>query len=163
MNRIINEEKAIKISKKLKRENKKVVLAGGCFDILHIGHIKFLNAAKKRGDVLFILLESDENVAKYKGKNRPINSQDDRSLVLSSLRSVDYVVNLKTIRSNEDYDKLIIRLKPDIIAATKKSEQTIHIERQAKLIDAEIAFVVNRISDKSTTNLARIIERDNQL
>lgn len=163
MNRILNEENAVKISKKLKRENKKIVLAGGCFDILHIGHIKFLNAAKKTGDVLFILLESDENVARYKGKNRPINTQNDRSLVLSSLRSVDFVVNLTNIKTNEDYDKLIMRLKPDIIAATKKSEQIIHIQRQAKLIGAEIALVVNRISDKSTTNLARIIERDNQL
>lgn len=163
MNRILNEEKAIKISKKFKKENKKIVLAGGCFDILHIGHIKFLNAAKKTGDVLFILLESDENVAKYKGKNRPINSQDDRALVLSSLRFIDYVINLKGVKSNEDYDKLILRLNPDIIAATKKSEQIIHIQRQANLVDAKIALVINRISDKSTTNLARIIERDNQL
>lgn len=163
MNRIIKTEKAIKISKKLKREGKRIVLAGGVFDILHIGHIKFLEAAKKRGNVLFILLESDENVKKYKGINRPINSQDDRASVLSSLRSVDYVVNLQNIKNNDDYDKLIIRLKPDIIAATKKSEQIIHIERQAKLIDAEIALVVNKISDKSTTNLARIIKRDNQL
>lgn len=163
MNRIITTEKAIKISKKMKRAGKKIVLAGGVFDILHVGHIKFLEAAKKRGDVLLILLENDENVKIYKGKNRPINSQDDRALVLSSLRSVDYVIKLQNIKNNEDYDKLIIRLKPDIIAATKKSEQITHIQRQAKLIDAEIALVVNRISDKSTTNLARIIERDNQL
>lgn len=163
MNRILNEEKAIKISKKLRREDKKIVLVGGCFDILHIGHIKFLNAAKKTGDILFILLENDENVKKYKGNNRPINSQEDRALVLSSVRSVDYVVNLKNIKTNDDYDKLIINLKPDIIAATKKSQQIIHIKRQADLIGAEIALVINRISDKSTTKLAKIIASNNQL
>lgn len=163
MNRILNEEKAIKISKKLKREGNKLVLAGGVFDILHIGHIKFLKAAKKTGDILFVLLESDENVEKYKGKNRPINSQEDRAVVLSSLRFVDYVVNLKNIKNNEDYDKLILNLKPDIIAATKKSQQIVHIQRQAKLVGAEIILVINRISDKSTTNLARIISKNNRL
>jgi FAD synthetase len=163
MKRIINTEKAIKISKKLKRENKKLVLAGGCFDILHAGHIKFLTAAKKRGDVLFILLESDKNVEKYKGKNRPINSQEERAMVLSSLRPIDYIIILDEMRTNSDYDKLIIRLKPDIIATTKKNQQITHNIRQAKLVDAELALVINRISNKSTTKLANIISQENQL
>src|SRR5664279_2300284 len=111
MKRIVNTEQAIKISKKLKREGKKLVLTGGCFDILHVGHIKFLTAAKKRGDVLFILLESDKNVEKFKGENRPINSQGERATVLSSLRPVDYVIILEEMRTNSDYDKLIINLK----------------------------------------------------
>jgi FAD synthetase len=163
MNRIINTEKAIKISKKLKREGKKLVLAGGCFDILHVGHIKFLTAAKKKGDILFILLESDKNVEKFKGKNRPINNQAERAMVLSSLRSVDYVIILREMKTNSDYDKLIVNLKPDIIATTKKSQQIIHNARQAKLIDAELALVINRISNKSTTRLAEIISQENEL
>jgi rfaE bifunctional protein nucleotidyltransferase chain/domain len=163
MNRIINTEKAIKISRKLKREGKKLVLAGGCFDILHVGHIKFLAAAKKRGDILFILLESDKNVEKFKGKDRPINSQEERAIVLSSLRSVDYVIILGEMKTNSDYDKLIINLKPDIIATTKKSQQIIHNRRQAKLVDAELALVINRISNKSTTRLANIISQENEL
>lgn len=163
MNRIINTEKAIKISKKLKREGKKLVLAGGCFDILHVGHIKFLTAAKKKGDILFILLESDKNVERFKGKNRPINNQAERAMVLSSLRSVDYVIILGEMKTNSDYDKLIVNLKPDIIATTKKSQQIIHNARQAKLIDAELALVINRISNKSTTRLAEIISQENEL
>ena len=163
MNRIINTEKAIKISKKLKREGKKLVLAGGCFDILHVGHIKFLTAAKKKGDILFILLESDKNVEKFKGKNRPINNQAERAMVLSSLRFVDYVIILGEMKTNSDYDKLIVNLKPDIIATTKKSQQIIHNARQAKLIDAELALVINRISNKSTTRLAEIISQENEL
>lgn len=163
MKRIISTEQAIKISKKLKREGKKLVLAGGCFDILHAGHIKFLTAAKKRGDILFILLESDKNVEKFKGKNRPINSQDERAMVLSCLRSVDYVIILEEMKTNSDYDKLIINLKPDIIATTKKSQQIIHNRRQAKLVDAELALVINRISNKSTTRLASIISQENEL
>jgi len=163
MKRIVNTEQAIKISKKLKREGKKLVLTGGCFDILHVGHIKFLTAAKKRGDVLFILLESDKNVEKFKGKNRPINSQEERATVLSSLRPVDYVIILEEMRTNSDYDKLIINLKPDIIATTKKNQQISHNIRQAKLVDAELALVINRISNKSTTRLANIISQENEL
>ena len=163
MSNIINSKKAISISAKLKSEGKTIVLAGGCFDILHIGHIKFLEAAKKRGDVLFILLESDKNVKKIKGNERPINNQKDRALILSALKPVDYVVALKEMKTNSDYDKLILNLKPDIIAATKKSPQIIHNRRQAKLVNAKIALVINRISGKSTTGLANIIARDNQL
>lgn len=163
MNRIINTKKAIKISKKIKQEGKKLVLAGGCFDILHFGHVKFLTAAKKRGDVLFILLENDKNVERFKGKGRPINSQEERAMVLSSLRPVDYVIILREMEKNSDYDKLVINLKPDIIATTKKSKQIIHNRRQAKLVDAKLALVINRISDRSTTRLANIISRDNEL
>ncbi|MCL5435360.1 MAG: adenylyltransferase/cytidyltransferase family protein [Patescibacteria group bacterium] len=163
MNRIITTEKAIKISKKLKRMGKRVVLAGGVFDILHIGHIKFLEAAKKRGDVLFVLLENDENVKKYKGENRPINSQANRALLLSALKPIDYVVLLKEMKGNSDYDNLVINLKPDVIATTKKSPQEIHNKRQAKLINAEVASVINRILDKSTTKLADIIAKENKL
>ena len=163
MNRIIDTNKAIKISKKLKREGKKIILAGGCFDILHIGHIRFLEKAKKRGDVLFILLENDKSVKKIKGDDRPINTQEERAVVLSSLKPVDYVVNLSEMNSNSDYDKLIINLKPDVIATTKKSKQVIHNIRQAKLVDAELALVVNRISNRSTTRLAELIAKNNEL
>ena len=163
MNRIINVEKAAKISKKLKTEGKIIILAGGVFDILHIGHIKFLEAAKKRGDVLFVLLESDENVKKIKGKDRPINSQTDRALILSALKFVDYVVILNEMKTNKDYDNLIIKIKPDIIATTKKSPQEIHNIRQAKLVNAKVALVINRISDKSTSRLANIIKKENNL
>lgn len=163
MNRIIDTNKAIKISKKLKREGKKIILAGGCFDILHIGHIRFLEQAKKRGDVLFILLENDKSVKKIKGDDRPINTQEERAIVLSSLKPVDYVVNLSEMNSNSDYDKLIINLKPDVIATTKKSKQVIHNIRQAKLVDAELALVVNRISNRSTTRLAELISKNNEL
>ena len=163
MNRILNNQKAIKLSKKLKREGKKIVLAGGVFDILHIGHIRFLEAAKKKGDILFILLESDENVKKYKGPQRPINTQEERAAVLSSLKFVDYVINLPAMKNNIDYDRLITAIRPDIIATTKKDPQVIHNIRQAKLIGAEVCLVVNRISNRSTTRIAEILAKENNL
>jgi rfaE bifunctional protein nucleotidyltransferase chain/domain len=74
-----------------KNEDKKIVFTNGCFDILHRGHVTYLNEAKKLGDVLVIGLNSDNSVRKLKGPERPINNELDRQYVLSQLRSVDFV------------------------------------------------------------------------
>jgi len=163
MNRIINVEKAIKLSKRFRKEGKTVILSGGCFDIIHLGHIKFLEAAKKTGDILLVFLESDANVKKIKGDQRPIHSQDERAQVLEALRFVDYVIKIPFLKENADYDKLIIRLKPSIIAITKGSSTFKHSKRQAKLIDAEVLEVIGNIPEKSTTKIAQIILDENKL
>src|ERR1035437_9899852 len=136
MNRIIDVEKAVKLSRRFKKEGKTVILTGGCFDILHLGHIKFLEAAKKTGNILFVFVESDENVKRIKGDQRPIHNQDERAQVLEALRFIDYVVKIPFLKENADYDKLILRLAPSIIAVTKESSAVEHNKRQAKLINA---------------------------
>ncbi|OGH06307.1 MAG: hypothetical protein A2171_00915 [Candidatus Levybacteria bacterium RBG_13_35_9] len=158
MIKIVSPKKAVEISKSLK--NKSIVLAGGCFDILHIGHIQFLKNAKKRGDILFILLESDSNVKKLKGSGRPINSQEDRAQILSSMEYVDYIVLLPNMTKNTDYDKLVYGLNPDVIAVTQNSPQIIHNLRQAKKINAKVMQVIKIINDKSTTNLTKLIKQN---
>lgn len=160
MSKIINVKSAEKISKKLREEKKTVVVSGGCFDILHIGHIKFLEKAKKEGDFLFILLEPDETVGKIKGDKRPINNQEDRARILSAISYVDFVVMLSEMKTNNDYDNLIKKISPDIIATTKNDPQAIHNKRQAKIINAKVAYVTNRIKNKSTTRLAEIIYKN---
>lgn len=160
MNKIINVRKAQKISKKLKEKNKIIVVSGGCFDILHIGHIKFLEKAKKQGDFLFILLENDKNVKKLKGSNRPINNQKERAQVLAAISYIDYVVLLNEMKTNNDYDDLIYKINPDIITTTKNDAQGIHNERQAKKINAKVSYVIDRIENKSTSKLAKIISKN---
>jgi len=160
MEKIINTDDAIKISKQFKQKGNAIVLTGGCFDILHIGHIQFLKNAKKSGDLLFVLLESDSNVTKLKGKERPINSQKDRAQILSVIKYVDYVVLLSNMESNTDYDELVYALKPDIIAVTENSPQIVHNLRQAKKINAKVLQVTKKIEDKSTTNLAKLIAQN---
>ena len=118
MDKILTPEQAVQEATKLNQEGKHIVLAGGCFDILHIGHITFLDKAKEQGDSLFVLIEHDENIKKTKGPGRPINSQDDRAKILASLSVVDYVVKLPAIIDNKLYDNLVIQLKPAIIATT---------------------------------------------
>jgi rfaE bifunctional protein nucleotidyltransferase chain/domain len=159
VNKIINVKKSESLSKKLRAEGKSIVITGGCFDILHVGHIKFLENAKKHGDYQFILLESDETVKRLKGNGRPINTQKDRAIILSALSCVDFVVLLSEIKSNSDYDKLIEQINPNFIATTKNDPQVIHNIRQAKKINAKVVYVTDRIKNKSTTNLAKIIQK----
>jgi len=80
------------LSKELKKRGKKVVFTNGCFDILHVGHVKYLEEAKSYGDVLILGLNSDESVRRLKGESRPVNTEDDRAYILASLEAVDYVV-----------------------------------------------------------------------
>lgn len=160
MTKIVNIKQAVEISKELKNKSKSIVLVGGCFDILHLGHIIFLEKAKQQGDFIFVLLESDEKIEKIKGKNRPINSQKDRALILAALKAVDYVVLLPKMNSDQDYESLIFRLKPSIIAITKGDPNKSCKEKQAIVSRAKIIEVVDLISDKSTTKLAELITGD---
>lgn len=163
MNRIVDIEKAVELSKRFKKMGKTVILTGGCFDVLHLGHIKFLEAAKKTGDILFVFIESDENVRKIKGDQRPIHNQDERAQVLQAVRFIDYVIKIPFLKSNDEYDKLVIKLNPSIIAITKEGGALEHSLRQSKLIGAKLIQVIGHIPQHSTTKIAQIILDENKL
>lgn len=157
MKKILNIKEAIGIAKKLHSENKSIVLAGGFFDILHLGHIKFLENSKKHGDYLFLLLEDDTKARKEKGKGRPIHSQKDRAKILSFLQSVDYIVLLTNMTNNIRYDKIIVQIKPNVIAATYGDLYVEHKKRQAKLINGKVEYVIERINKHSTSKYLKLI------
>ena len=163
MNKIIKIDRVLKISRELKSKGKSIVLVGGCFDILHLGHIKFLKNSKNLGDILFVLLENDESVKKLKGKDRPINNQRQRAQVLSALSTVGYVVLLPQMKTDRDYDKLITQIKPDFIGVTQDDPNISHKIRQAKLVGGKLKIVTKRIESKSTTKLAKLISKQNIL
>tara|TARA_B100001094_G_C18028227_1_gene718715 strand:- start:76 stop:549 length:474 start_codon:yes stop_codon:yes gene_type:complete len=104
-------ESSIDAIKSDKKYNKKIVFTNGCFDILHVGHIRYLSEAKSLGDILVVGINSDESVKNLKGLSRPINSLSDRSLLLSELVCVDYVVSFK----EQTPLKLIKMIMPDIL------------------------------------------------
>lgn len=108
---ILNAEEFKNLRNKLKSESKKVVFTNGCFDILHKGHITYLNHAKSLGDVLIIGVNSDSSVKKLKGKDRPVNNENDRAFLLDNLRSVDYV----TIFNEDTPYELIKKIIPDFL------------------------------------------------
>lgn len=156
MSKIHTIPSSIKIAKQIHSSGKKLVLAGGCFDLLHLGHVYFLEQAKKQGDFLMLLLESDDTVKKLKGDKRPINTQKNRAKMLAAFEAVDYVAVLPALHTNKEYDQLVLRLKPAIIATTKGDLFQKHKRRQANLIDAKIVSV-KKIADYSTSQLAKQI------
>lgn len=133
--------------------SKKVVLVGGCFDVLHPGHIIFLEKARKAGDYLIVLLESDQKVRQLKGVGRPIHSQRDRAMVLKAIRFVDKVVMLPYLRGEKAYDEIIKKIKPDIIATTYGDKNIHHYQRSAKVAGVKLAFVTKLIGAYSTSRI----------
>ncbi len=96
---------------KLKAQGKKIVFTNGCFDIIHFGHVKYLEEAKKKGDILIVAINSTSSVKKIKGDSRPITSEHDRAGIIAALHSVDFV----TIFNELTPLNLIKKLKPDIL------------------------------------------------
>jgi D-beta-D-heptose 7-phosphate kinase / D-beta-D-heptose 1-phosphate adenosyltransferase len=145
----------IRISKELKSNNNKIIFTNGCFDLIHFGHVKYLEDAKKYGDVLIVGLNSDSSVKKLKGDNRPINNQSDRALILAALEAVDYVV----IFDDDTPHDLIKKIKPDVLVKggdyKGKKVSGANFSKQLKLIDF--------IEGRSTSNLIEKINNFNSL
>ena len=136
-------------------ENKKTVLVGGCFDLIHFGHLKFLEAAKKQGDFLVIALESDNFIKKNKRK-LPIHQQAERAEILSNLNMVDLIVLLPFFKSNSNYFELVKKISPSIIAVTEGDKQLDNKKKQAQKIGAEVREVVTNLKNFSTRNIVKI-------
>jgi D-beta-D-heptose 7-phosphate kinase/D-beta-D-heptose 1-phosphate adenosyltransferase len=129
------------------------ILVGGCFDILHEAHREFLQKAKSLGDTLIVLLESDENIKKLKGENRPLNDIARRAFKLSRIGAIDYVVLLAQSTSSEYYYNLVNSIKPDIIAITKGDPLTDVKKDQAAMVGGDVIEVMERNPNHSTTAL----------
>ncbi len=111
MNKILSRNDLRERVAQLKREGKRIVFTNGCFDILHIGHVRYLEEAKGLGDILVLALNSDASVRSIKGPLRPVVPQDERAYIMASLEVVDYV----TIFDEETPLTLIEDIVPDIL------------------------------------------------
>jgi len=142
------------ITKKLKLDKKRIVFTNGCFDIVHAGHVKYLENAKKLGDILIVGINSDESVTNIKGESRPINNLADRSCIISSLKFVDYVVPF----SSDTPLDLIETIKPNILVkgGDYKGKKVIgeHLVEKLEIIDF--------IDGKSTSLIIKKIMSQNQ-
>jgi len=142
----------VHITDDLKTKNKKIVFTNGCFDILHVGHMKLLNEAKEFGDVLILGLNSDESIRLIKGPKRPINNESERVEILSNILPIDYIVLF-----NESTPKdLISKLKPDIhVKGSDYNPDDINSMPEAEIVKkyGGIVKIVPRYKDKSTSNL----------
>ena len=149
MGKIITDKDLSSVIKELRENKKKIVATNGCFDILHIGHVRYLKKAKALGDVLIVAVNSDKSTRELKGPSRPINSQNDRMEILSSLTCVDYVILFDKISPVD----LLLEIKPDIYA--KGGDYTIESLPEAKAILSYGGKVelIDFVDGKSTTNL----------
>jgi len=109
--KILTHEALMNEREHLHRAGKKLVFTNGVFDILHVGHVRYLAQAKELGDALVVAINSDASVRELKGEGRPLVSQNDRAEVLSALSSVDYV----TVFDDNSPRSLIAKLLPDVL------------------------------------------------
>jgi len=134
----------------------KKVLVGGVFDILHYGHIHFLKEAKKQGDFLIVAIESDANIKRLKGPGRPIHSQAQRKEILEALSFVDEVIVLKEKMTDKDYQDLVARVRPLIIATTAGDPILAKKQAQAKSVGARL-IQIPKLNVASTTKIAKLL------
>jgi len=136
-------EEIDRIVKRAKAHNQRVVFTNGCFDILHVGHVKYLQEAKGFGDILIVGLNSDASVRELKGPTRPVNTEDDRAYILAALDAVDYVVKF----SDDTPHDLIKMIAPDVLVKGGDYEGK-------KVVGTEFSKVlklVDFVDGKSTT------------
>lgn len=149
MGKVLSKECLIKEIDELKKQNKKIVTTNGCFDILHVGHVRYLKQAKDLGDILVVALNADSSVRDLKGPTRPVNKEDDRAEVLANLISVDFVVMF----AEQTPVDLLASIKPNI--HVKGGDYDINTLPEAKVIQengGEVVFMP-MVEGKSTTNI----------
>lgn len=147
--KIVNIKELKEILKSAKENNNpKIVFTNGCFDILHRGHVEYLQKAKELGDLLILGLNSDLSVKRLKGENRPINNEEDRAIVLSALECVDFII----IFDEDTPFELLKNLKPDILVkgGDYKLENVIGREfaKETVLIDFVDGYSTTKIINK---------------
>lgn len=151
--KIKTEEGLMHILDGLRRSGKRVVFTNGCFDILHAGHVRYLNEAKKLGDVLVVGINTDSSVKRFKGEKRPINPEDQRAEVVAALESVDFIVLF-----NDRYPSRIISLlKPDV--HVKAGDYTPDQMPEAGVVESYggKVVIVELVNGISTTRIIRKI------
>ena len=155
MGKVITRNEAKNLVLELKKQNKTTVFTNGCFDILHIGHVRYLKESARFGDILIIGLNSDSSVKRLKGESRPINNESDRAELLSELGFVDYVV----VFDEDTPQNLLDEIKPDVY--TKGADYTLDTLPEAKIVlknGGRVVFI-NLVEGKSTTNVIKKIEQ----
>ncbi len=151
--KIFNRNELATVLQQLKSEGNVIVTTNGCFDVLHLGHLRYLQAARQLGDLLVVAINSDASVRELKGENRPLIPEDERAEMLAGLECVDYVVIFPELTPIE----LLSELKPDIHVkgGDYKLEQL--VEREVVEANGGKVIVGLNVPGKSTTNLIEVI------
>jgi rfaE bifunctional protein nucleotidyltransferase chain/domain len=148
---ILKREELVELVNAEKKKGKTIVLANGCFDILHVGHVRYLEGARDLGDVLVVGINSDNQVTRLKGQGRPILSELDRAEIVASLNAVDLV----TIFDEPTVTELLLAIKPDIHAkGTDYTEETVPERDIVRSFGGQVR-IVGDPKNHSTSDLIR--------
>lgn len=149
-------DEAAALADRLRAEGKRIVLANGCFDLLHVGHVRYLREARRLGDVLFVGINSDAAVARLKGPGRPIMPAAERVEILSALRDVDHVV----VFDEDTADRLVERLRPHVHAkGTDYTAESVPERATARAVGARVAITGDAKQHSTRDLIALIRER----
>jgi D-glycero-beta-D-manno-heptose 1-phosphate adenylyltransferase len=147
-------DEAARLAERLRTEGKRIVLANGCFDVLHVGHIRYLHEAKQLGDVLFLGLNDDASVARLKGRGRPVMPVQERAELLGALRDVDHVV----VFADDTADALVARLRPHVHAkGTDYTTETVPEAATARGLGVRVAIAGDPKSHATRDLIATIV------
>ncbi|GDX63172.1 hypothetical protein LBMAG35_00100 [Chlorobiota bacterium] len=145
----------VELVAKLKLSGYSIVFTNGCFDILHKGHVAYLQSAKSMGDILIVGMNTDASVKRLKGEERPINTLEDRAFVLSALKSVDYVVPF-----DEDNPLTLIQsIKPDVLVKGGDYTMETIIGAKEVLAHGGRVEIIPFVEGKSTSSIIDAIRR----
>ncbi|MCK5780831.1 MAG: D-glycero-beta-D-manno-heptose 1-phosphate adenylyltransferase [Psychrilyobacter sp.] len=154
---VLSREDACKLIEKLKEQGKKVIFTNGCFDILHVGHLRYLNEAKECGDILVVGVNSNDSVSRLKGPTRPINSEEDRAELLCGLKAVDYAV----IFPEDTPVEIIGALKPSIhVKGGDYKKEDLPETKVVESYGGEVR-ILSLVDGKSTSNVVKKIAENN--
>ena len=155
MDKIITIDQAAEIAAQRKARGQTIVLTNGCFDLLHVGHIRYLEAAHEEGDVLIVALNSDASVRSLKGPSRPIMGENERAEILSALSCVDYIL----IFDDPTVDRVIEQIRPSVHAkGTDYTEDSVPERETMARIGGRVAIVGDPKDHSTKDFLKRIRE-----
>jgi D-beta-D-heptose 7-phosphate kinase/D-beta-D-heptose 1-phosphate adenosyltransferase len=154
--KILTADEARAIAQEMSERGRKLVFTNGCFDLLHVGHVRYLAAARALGDALLVAINGDESVRALKGEGRPLNRESDRAEVIAALASVDYVVVFPEVRATALLEKVqpAIYVKGgDYTAESLHSEERSALERmgtEIRIVPFEAGHSTSRLLEKMT-------------
>jgi len=153
--KLIERKDLPRIAKELRQQGKKIVLANGCFDILHVGHVRYLAGARAEGDALVVGVNADAGVSGLKGPGRPVLNERARARLVAALREVDYVV----IFAEPNVDALLAELRPDVHAkGTDYTADTVPERATAEQLGIRVA-IVGDPKEHSTRELLQTVRK----
>lgn len=153
---VVSLEEAGALAAGWRAEGRRLVLANGCFDLLHVGHVRYLQAARALGDALVVGLNSDASVRRLKGAGRPVMPAAERAELVAAVRGVDAVV----VFDEDSADALIARLRPDVHAkGTDYTEQSVPERETVEALGAEVAIAGDPKTHSTRDLIATILDR----